>query len=86
MMVYKYILELTDFQTMAIPVGAKIVAIQEQRGHITLWMVVNPDVRCPVEDREFHIVGTGNGQVNDNDEYIGTVQLGSLVWHVFEVL
>ncbi len=68
---------------VAMPEGAMPLDVQVQSGVITLWALVNPDAR-PVP-RPFSIYGTGHTIENIGElSHIGTVQMGCLVWHVFE--
>jgi hypothetical protein len=85
MRVYKYKLRLTDFQGIDLPVGAKILTVQEQRGEIQLWALVDQD-QDHTERRFIEIAGTGHDILNDVKDYITTFQQlgGNLVWHVFE--
>jgi len=71
--------------TIVMPVGARILCVQNQRGDICLWAEVCPE--GPTEERTFIVRGTGWEYIPVRDEvYLGTVQVsdGALVWHVFE--
>ena len=85
--IYKYELEVTNVQTIDMPVGAKILCIQLQNFMPCIWALVDPDM--PKERRTIEIFGTGH-DVPDKGErkYIGTYQLmnGALVYHCFELL
>jgi len=90
--VWKYNLSLTNEQSVSMPDGAVVLTVQEQRGVLTFWALVNPEARRV--DRSFRIVGTGHPVDLPADQaptltlgwhYIDTVQMGLLVWHVFEV-
>lgn len=79
--VYKYPLEITDEQELEIPAGAKILSVQFQGGQLCLWAEVNPKhemVRLIID-----IEGTGH-PLHPKRKYIGTVQQGPFVWHVYE--
>ncbi|MCK4828256.1 hypothetical protein KA005_71670 [bacterium] len=83
--IYKYSIPITDFFSLNLPMGAKILAFQTQGGLPVIWAIVNPENE--LEEREFCIRGTGhpdNSGKLDNDIYIGTIQTGILVWHLFE--
>lgn len=69
-----------------VPVGAKILTIQEQNGEPQIWMLVDPD--APKCKRRFLSYGTGHEMPDDPGQYVGTFQLkdDGLVFHVFEVL
>jgi hypothetical protein len=83
--IYKYELAITDSQTVTMPEGAEILAVQVQRGAPCLWALVNPELRAV--ERHIETFGTGH-PVDTGVErlYIGTYQIsgGSLVFHVFE--
>jgi hypothetical protein len=84
MTIWKFDLETTDVQTVKMPRGAEIIAVQTQRDTPRLWAVVDP--KMPLVSRTFYVVGTGHEFTTGNKRYIGTYQLmdGSLVFHVFE--
>ena len=68
------------------PVGAKVLAAQEQNGTIMLWALI--DAAAETEQRVFAVKGTGHEiivQDGERYDYIATAQMGWLVWHVFEV-
>lgn len=88
--IYKYELELTSRQMLALPVDAEILCIQAQHGTLQLWAIVDTSPTAEVESRTFEICGTGQQLTELTDEYrfhLGTVQMtnGNLVWHIFEV-
>ena len=68
------------------PKGAEILSVQVQDGLPTLWALVDPD--APKERRGFLVVGTGwklsHEWFSQARIFIGTVQLGGFVWHIFE--
>jgi hypothetical protein len=82
--IWKYPLELTDEQTVKMPLGAQILSVQVQRGHVCLWALCNE--LAPQTDRRIFIHGTGHIVSAKNPKFLGTVQLeaGALVFHVFE--
>jgi hypothetical protein len=76
---------LTSDCIVEMPIGAKILTIQEQRGLPRMWALV--DSVALIEKRRFFIYGTGH-QIDENiGDYIGMFQLndGAPVFHVFEV-
>lgn len=86
--VYKYPLKLQDHWSLEMPIGAKILSVDNQREQITLWALVDASPEAPTEVRSFLIRGTGhNIDEGLNLEFIGTVLVhdGGLVWHVFEL-
>lgn len=85
--IWKYELEVTDIQTIRLPLGAKIISVAEQRGRLCLWAIVNLDNVHPDSGElvEIAIVGTGNPVDTSGLKFIGTVVMNPFVWHVFEV-
>jgi len=83
--VFKYDLEVSDRQTLALPRGAKILSVGLQHGNIKVWALVD-DTYSETEDRTFVMHGTGH---NADDvvglQFIGTVIMlnDNLVFHVF---
>lgn len=87
--IYKYRLDMTDFQQVSLPKGAEILCVQSQHNIPNLWALVDTEQRR--EMRQFEIFGTGHEVKEDmgiDRKYIGTFQLndGNLVFHVFERL
>jgi len=84
MKIWKYQLQVTDEQMVAMPAGAKGLAVQVQHGVPCLWALVDP--RAPIEIRSIVTVGTGHDANSLADlYYVGTYQLydGDIVLHVF---
>jgi hypothetical protein len=84
MRIWKYPLEVTDYQDIEMPQDAEILTVQVQRGTPCLWALVNPDK--PREARRIFTVGTGHDARHIVGwHYVGTYQLhmGRLVFHVF---
>jgi hypothetical protein len=86
MRIWKYPLQITDNQTLLLPVGAKILAVQMQGEYPQLWALVD-DMADDEEFRKIAIYGTGNPMPDNVGEYITTFQShgGMFVWHVFEI-
>jgi len=80
--VWKY--PMTEFtKTFTMPYYAKPVHFGMQGNLPTLWCEV--DLRFRVEDeRTFRIFGTGHA-IPPKAEYVGTVQSGTFVWHLYEL-
>jgi hypothetical protein len=92
MKIYKYQLETTDTQRLQLPIGAKILSLQVQRGIPCILCLVN-ETNTEMKIRTFEIYGTGDKIPSDilNEtlyKFIGTYQLqnGSLVFHCFEYI
>ena len=80
--IYKFPLRVTDEQTINMPTGAKILSVQFQNDQLCVWARI--DNEYFKSKRTFLIVGTGHRFPDDGRQYIGTVQQGPFVWHVFE--
>lgn len=79
--IWKFPLALTDSQVILVPLGARILCVQVQNGQICLWAEVD-------SSRDLHMVaigiaGTGHDVPFELLHYIGTVQTGPMVWHVY---
>jgi len=81
--VYKYELKLTDRQIIFLPADSQILDVQEQNGALCAW--VRLETNNPYRNREILIAGTGNTIPSHTGRHISTVQMDSLVYHVFEV-
>ena len=93
--IHKYELDITDVQTIDMPIGAEILSVQEQRNHLVVWALVWTQYKDELEPRKFYVIGTGNPVPEPDEEnwptalaYVSTVQTkgGRLVWHVFTEL
>jgi hypothetical protein len=82
--IYKYKLDVTDMQTVSMPIGSKILNLNTQQEVPCIWALIDTDNE--IEDRKFSIYGTGHECRPCYEEYIGTFQIkqGFLVFHVFE--
>ena len=80
--IYKYPLEITDEQTVSMPIGAQVLSAQMQGNNLCIWALVDSDnFNC---DRRVRIFGTGNTVVlDDNWKFVGSVQERIFVWHIF---
>lgn len=90
MIVGKYMLQITDEQTVMMPFGAQILSVQFQKDHnhrdnLQLWALID-ETSTNKQHREIRIVGTGNPIEEHPGVFIGTVQEagGALIWHVFD--
>jgi hypothetical protein len=77
--IYKYTLT----SSVEMPQGAQILDIQMQGVLIQIWALV--DTTAPMETRRFETLGTG-WTVQEGLQHIKSLQDGSYVWHVFEIL
>lgn len=83
MKIFKYQIETTDEQTVAMPMGAQILTVQTQDEKPRIWALV--DEMAPSVKRVIRTSGTGHPVPADQGQYVGTYQLrgGALVFHVF---
>lgn len=87
MKIYKYEVLIKDAFSIYLPIGSKILSFQIQNGKPYIWALV--DENNESKKRYFVLIGTGNNIDEYNTEilkYIGTIQLDSFVWHLFEDL
>lgn len=82
--IWKYELEIADMQTFFMPEDAQILSVQYQDGQLCMWALV--DSYASKEEVRISVVGTGYiFKHGDRDVYIGTVQDGKHVRHVFKL-
>lgn len=68
------------------PRGGKVLHVDHQDGVPTLWVLVDDDPNRDGDDiREFVIVPTGAELHRHATTHIGSLLVGPLVFHVFEV-
>lgn len=83
--IYKYQIEIQDKFTLEMPKHAKILTVQTQFGTPCIWAKIDPDE--PIVKRKFLLLGTGHDASKVYEElYIGTFQMHSFVFHLFETL
>lgn len=84
--IYKYRLPIADITVLTMPYDHKLLSVQNQNGEICLWALSDPK-EDEFRTRTFRIFGTGNESErleNTFDmQFLGTVQTGPYVWHVF---
>jgi hypothetical protein len=81
--IWKFPLEVLDAQQVEMPEGAKILHVGAQDHRMWIWAQVWPgNLLTP---RWFRIIGTGHPIEDGVGDHVGSVVLGSFVWHVFEV-
>ena len=79
--IYKYNIAIGDFE-VEMQDCATILDVQVQDGVPVMWALI--DTNEKMIKREFTIVGTGHDCQVAPKDYIGTFQMGMLVWHLFE--
>jgi hypothetical protein len=87
MRIWKFPLEVTDRQTLTMPIPGIIIAVQTQDDEPQLWAMCNEVIGTEYIKRDIAIYGTGNPMPPDPGEYIATFQKfdGRFVGHVFEL-
>ncbi len=84
--IWKYTLEIINEQIIDMPKGARILprSLTLQHQEPVFWALVETDNN--MERRVFNILLTGKpaNEAYEKDTYIGTFQIGPLVYHVFE--
>ena len=79
--VWKIELDLTDYQKIMLPGRVKFLHVGEQDDKLMLWFECETDLADKVYLIGIH--GTGH-PIDQYEEYIGSVQMGQFVWHVYE--
>lgn len=79
--IWKFGVEVGVGQVVPMPDGAHILSAQMQDDKICIWANVEPNRSN--RGRVVHVVGTG-WDLDHSGLYVGTVQAGPLVWHVFD--
>lgn len=80
--IWKYELEIADRQEVYIPQGAEILAVDNHKGGLCVWALVDKDSTIQ-EPIAFRIVGTGNPFEDTGLKYLDSVVIDPFVWHVF---
>lgn len=78
--IWKFPLEITDHQTIEVPLGSAPLTVQLQYGQPAAWLVVDPSRESVKFDIECY--GTGNPFHGAVEDYLGTVHMSG-VWHFF---
>ncbi len=79
--IFKYTLELIAEGKLATYVGFRPLCVQMQNGQICCWAEV--DDSRPKGEAKVTIVGTGHEVPPNAGQYVGTVQQGMFVWHIY---
>jgi hypothetical protein len=83
MKIYKYEIEIKDRFYIILPERSKILSIQLQNNIPMLWAAVTEHSTISYN---FSVYGTGHEIDNSlYHKYISTLQIGSLVWHIFQI-
>lgn len=79
--IHKYPIRVAPRQYIPMPRGAQILCVQLQQGVPHIWALVNTDYGSVDKIITTHATG---GDAENAGTYIGTYQMGPLVWHIFE--
>ena len=86
--VYKYHLDITDYQKVTLPYGAKILCIKTQYDEPCLWALIDKEQQA-TEEVLIRCAGTGHpiAEADENLEYIDSILIcrDTLVFHFFKV-
>ena len=61
--------------------GYQVLSVQMQGGTLCLWALVDTD--APAVNLDILVIATGHNCLETFAKYLGTVQDGPYVWHVF---
>lgn len=84
MIIWKFVISRSE--TIDIPTTHKILSVGIQEGRLVVWALVDP--MTPKKPKKLSVIGTGwvgtpMDEITDK-RFVGTVQDGSLVFHIFE--
>jgi hypothetical protein len=82
--IWKFPFEIDDSVEIEMPLGARVLYVDQQHGRPCLWAACESDQ--PLHRRRFYVRGTGHSLgVAQYSGYVGSFQMldGALVWHVF---
>jgi hypothetical protein len=83
--IHEYPIEIADAFAINLPSGFRILSLRTQAGRTCLWALV--DASSPLRLVNFRVFGTDQPVPDDPDLfYVGTVQDGPAVWHLFREL
>ena len=86
--VWKFPVTMQDHFALAMPAGARLLAVQLQRRAPQLWALCDPT--APLEARSFRLAGTGHPitEANEDLAYVDSFQMLEevLIFHLFEIL
>lgn len=82
--IYKYVLDQNKMvNTFSVTKNYQILTVQVQNGAVCIWILI--DLSEETIDVKFETFGTGWPIDKELKNYVGSVQDGSFVWHIFEV-
>ena len=84
--IWKYPMEVEEFQFVEMPVNSMILSVQIQNGIPVIWAKVNTEEK-QTEKRKFKMVPTGGYIEEEKSKFLETLQFnhGKFILHVFEI-
>ena len=83
MVIHKFPLAIEDVQVVKLPAVHTILSVQDQRGTLCLWVILD-DTKPSEHPVRIRIVGTGHPFPDYLKwAFVDTVQQDGFVWHVF---
>ena len=82
MKIFKYRVPIVQEFSIDMPNGANVIAYQVQHGDPTIWAEV--DETKALVKHNFITLGTGHEAPELRGRHLGTIQLDSFVWHLYE--
>ncbi len=83
--IHKHELKPTHYQEIELQIGCIILDLQNQDGHIEMWVMVDTDAKKI--KRKFLVYGTGEDLYHGTLfplTHLKTIQVQPFVWHIFE--
>lgn len=68
-------------QVLLMPKGAIPLTVQKQDGKVTMWAEIERS--RPIVERKLYLFGTGWEIDTEGLSYVGTIQDGIFVWHLY---
>lgn len=81
--IWKFSLQIIGINLIKMPDPAKILSTDIQYGYIMIWVMVDTETKSS-QKRKIVVHPTGNSPESIGGEFVGTVQEGGFVWHVFD--
>lgn len=84
--IYKYPVPLRDEVDLALPHGARVLSVLNQREELVLYAAVDVEPNADSEPLHLVVRGTGHAFQGNEGEFIGSVSFadGDLIFHVFK--
>lgn len=81
--IWKYELPIEDQFVLQLPVDSKVLSLQMQNGIPCIWVRVNTKAIGTLP-QYFHWFGTGQPLNSGAVNFIGTIQMDTMVFHLFQ--